>query len=234
MAVPADLLRTIHRLHRQLTDLRDRLDRGPRQIRAREASVADLEAKSVAAGDAVTQAKLAADAKQLDLKASENKINDWKAKLNVCNSNREFHALQEQIAAAEMANSVLADEILEILERIDQLQATAAEAKYNVEVGRTDLAKRRDEVAAEAEAVRGEIARLEGDLVEAEKQLPAEFRDDYNRVIRGKGADGMAEVNRGVCEGCGQSITLNLQNKLLLSQPIFCTACGRLLYAAED
>ena len=234
MAVTATLLRQLHRIHQQLSDLRERLDRGPRQIRAHEASVANLEAKSADAAEAVKQAKLASDNKQLDLKSSENKINDWKAKLNVCNSNKEFHALQEQIAAAEMANSVLADEILEMMEKIDQLQATSGEASKHVEAGKSELAKRRDDVASEAVVVGRDIERLEAELQAAEKQLPVDFRDDYHRVIRSKGAEGMAEVDRGVCEGCGQSITVNRQNQLLLSIPVFCTACGRLLYAKEQ
>jgi predicted nucleic acid-binding Zn-ribbon protein len=69
--------------------------------------------------------------------------------------------------------------------------------------------------------------------VEAEKRLPTEYRDDYRRVIRGTGADGMAKMEAGVCEGCGKQVTLNMQNNLLLGKPVFCTACGRLLYAAE-
>jgi predicted nucleic acid-binding Zn-ribbon protein len=40
----------------------------------------------------------------------------------------------------------------------------------------------------------------------------------------------MARMEDGNCEGCGQSITINQQNNLLLSKAVFCTACGRLLY----
>ena len=41
--VGADVLRTLHRIHRQLTDLNGRLQRGPKQTRACEANVADRE-----------------------------------------------------------------------------------------------------------------------------------------------------------------------------------------------
>ena len=43
MTISADVLRELHRIHRQLADLRERLDRGPRQIRAREANVTQSE-----------------------------------------------------------------------------------------------------------------------------------------------------------------------------------------------
>jgi predicted nucleic acid-binding Zn-ribbon protein len=233
MAVSAELLELLHRIHRQLGDLRDRQERGPRQIRAREANVAKIEAELAAAHEAVKQARLLGDRKQLDLKASETRISDWKVKLNTCNSNKEFQTMKEQIAAAEMAGSVLADEILESMEKVDQLEVVVGEVKERLNAGKTDLSKFRDSVAQEAAIVVGDIKRLEGELVEAEKGLPAEFRTDYDRVIRAKGADGMARMDNGTCEGCGQSITLNQQNNLMLSKPVFCTACGRLLYRGE-
>jgi predicted nucleic acid-binding Zn-ribbon protein len=139
----------------------------------------------------------------------------------------------DQIAAAEMAGSVLADEILEGMEKADVLEAAVAEVKARLDAGKNDLAKFRDTVAGEGQLVAGDITRLEADLAEAEKRLPTEFRDDYRRVIRGKGADGMAKMDAGVCEGCGKQVTLNMQNHLLLGKPVFCTACGRLLYPAE-
>lgn len=234
MSVSAAVLRELHRIHGQLADLRERLDRGPRQIKAREANVASFEAGFDAAQESVTQTKKTIDQKQLDLRAGENKITDLKAKLNVCSSNKEYQALLEQIAASEMTNSVLADEILEAMEKADQLEAAVETAKQHLEAARTELGKCRDAVAEEAGLVRGDIERLEGELAEAEKQLPAEIKDDYRRVIRGKGADGMAPVEDGVCQACGYTVTLNMQNELLLSKPIFCKSCGCLLYPQES
>jgi predicted nucleic acid-binding Zn-ribbon protein len=132
-----------------------------------------------------------------------------------------------------MAGSVLADEILETMEKVDQLEVNAGEVKTRLEAGKNDLAKFRDNVASEGRLIAGDISRLEAELVEAEKRLPGEFREDYRRVIRGKGAEGMAKMEAGVCEGCGQKVTLNMQNHLLLGMAVFCTSCGRLLYTAE-
>ena len=233
MAVTAAALRELHRIHRQLSDLNDRLQRGPRQVQAREANVAKQQAECDEAENSVQQTKMMADQKQLELKSSENKIEDFKLKLNSCSSNREYQALLEQIAAAEMANSVLADEILEALEKVDQLDVAVASSRENLDSVKSDLTKCRDAVTEEAELIRGDLARLEAELANAEQQLPADFKVNYLRVIRGKGADGMAVVDEGVCLGCGQQITLNMQNDLLLSKPVFCLSCGCLLYNAE-
>jgi predicted nucleic acid-binding Zn-ribbon protein len=233
MAANAELLELIHRIHRQLADLRERQERGPRQVKAREANAAKLEAELAAAQDSVKQAKVTSDRKQLDLKANEQRIADWKVKLNACSNNKEYQTMIDQIAASEMAGSVLADEILETMEKSDVLELAVAEVKKRVEAGKNEVAKFRDMVAGEAQNIAADITRLEAELTEAEKQLPAEFRDEYRRVIRGKGAEGMAKMEAGVCEGCGKQVTLNMQNHLMLGKPVFCTACGRLLYTAE-
>lgn len=233
MAISAATLRTLHRLHIQLTELRDRLARGPKLIAIREQNVAARQADLAKARETEKQAKMLADRKQLDLKSSEQRLVDWRLKLNTCSSNKEFQTLKDQIAAAEMANSVLADEILETLERIDQLGEKVRQAEAALQATESELAKVRDAIAATADSIRGDIERLASELAEAERALPATFLGDYHRVVKMKGADGLAEAEDGVCTGCGQQITANMQNELLLSKPVFCHACGRLLYLPE-
>jgi predicted nucleic acid-binding Zn-ribbon protein len=230
MSITAAALRELHRIHQQLADLRDRLERGPKQVRVRESNVTQLEARLAEARDRAKQTQMAVDRKNLDLKSGEQKVVDLKVKLNAANSNREYQALLEQIAAAEMAGSVLQDEILESMEKIDQLGALVKEAESNLTAGKQELAKARQAVESSAATIRNDLARLETELSEAEKSLPSDLKADYQRVVRSKGADSLASVDDGVCTGCGQQITLNMQNELQLSKMIFCRTCGRLLY----
>jgi predicted nucleic acid-binding Zn-ribbon protein len=234
MSVTTAALRELHRIHQQLAELRDRMERGPKQIRAREANVAQLDSQLNAARDRAKQTQLAVDRKQLDLRAGEQKIVDLRVKLNAANSNREYQTLLEQIAAAEMAGSVLSDEIIEGLEKIDQLASATKEAEHALAAGRQELDKARRAVEESALTVRENITRLERELAEAEKALPADLKGDYQRVVRSKGADSLAVAEDGVCTGCGQQITLNMQNELRLSRLVFCKACGRLLYLAGE
>lgn len=230
MSVTAAALRELHRIHQRLAELRDRLERGPKQVRAREANVAQLEGKLAEARERAKQTQMTVDRKQLDLKAGEQKVIDLRVKLNIANNNREYQALLEQIAAAEMAGSVLSDEILEGLEKIDQLGAGVKEAEKNLAAGKQDLDKARHVVKESAATIRTELAQLEAELAQAEKALPADIKVDYQRVVRSKGADSLSAAEDGVCSGCGQQITLNMQNELKLSKLVFCKSCGRLLY----
>jgi predicted nucleic acid-binding Zn-ribbon protein len=129
-----------------------------------------------------------------------------------------------------MAGSVLSDEILEGLEKIDQLAGGVKDAEKNLTAGKQELEKARRNVEESASSIRSDLTRLEAELAQSEKALPADLKVDYQRVVRSKGADSLAVVDDGVCTGCGQQITLNMQNELKLSKLVFCKACGRLLY----
>jgi uncharacterized protein len=234
MSITAAALRELHRIHQQLGELRDRLERGPKQVRLREASVTQLEARVAEAKERAKQMQVAADRKNLELKSGEQKVVDLRAKLNAASSNKEYQALLEQIAAAEMAGSVLSDEILEAFEKIDQYGITVKEAEKQLAAGKQELEKGRRGVQDSAASIAADIQRLEAELAAAEKSLPAELKADYQRVVRSKGADSLAVADDGTCTGCGQSITLNMQNELRLSKLVFCKSCGRILYLPGD
>jgi len=234
MSLTAAALRELHRLHQQLADLRERIERGPKQIKLRQANVSQAEEKLAAAHSEVKAARVLADQKQLQLKTSEAKIADLKSKLNAAQTNREYQALKEQIAAAEMAGSVLADEILEAFEKVDQLKLGIGEVEQTLAKTKEELGKTQQTVKAQEETLVADRRRVEGNLKEAEESLPADFRDAYYRVVKAKGQDAMAPVEGESCGGCYQNLTTNMFNDLLMSRVVFCKVCGRLLYLPED
>ena len=234
MAVTAAALRELHRIHRQLSDVRERRDRGPKQIKAREANLAHLADELSKLQADHKAARMRSDQKQLLLKSGEEKITNLKAKLNAATSNREYQALKEQIAADQMAGSVLADEILESLEKIDELAAQVAEQQQKIAASKEEFAKAQQAVRDQAGILDSDLKRLEAELRAAEAQLPADFRESYQRVVNSKHEDAMAEVQGEFCGGCYQQLTPNNMAELSMALAIFCRNCGRLIYLPED
>jgi len=232
-AALTETMRTLHRIHRQLADLTDRLAAGPRQIAARTAQVAAAEAARTEAQELVKKAKLAADQKQLQLKSAETKIKDLQGKLNACKTNREYQTLTDQIAADTMATKVLEDEILEAFERVDALKAQVPATETAVTAARGQLAEIQARVAAETGDLEGEVKRLKVELEATEKDLPADMRALYDRAVKQKGADAMAALDGESCGGCFRQITGNMYADLLIGKVLTCRSCGRLLYLPE-
>jgi predicted nucleic acid-binding Zn-ribbon protein len=234
MVVTAAALRELHRIHKQLSDLRERIERGPKQIRAREANLARMADELTKAQNDHKAARVRSDQKQLLLKSNEDKIEGLKAKLNAAASNREYQALKDQIAADQMAGSVLADEILEAMEKIDELAGLLAEHQQRIATTKEELAKAQQAVRDQAGMLDTDVKRLEAELRTAEAALPDDFREHYQRVVNSKHEDAMAEVQGEFCGGCFRQLTPNNMSELSMALAIFCRNCGRLIYLPED
>jgi predicted nucleic acid-binding Zn-ribbon protein len=233
MATLTESLRTLHRIHGQLADLQDRLQRGPRQVKVAEAAVKKCEADVTAAKDTHRQAKMASDEKHLQLKQREARLHDLQGKLNAANSNKEFQLLKDQMAADRQANSVLADEILEAMERIDQLHAAIKVADENLAKTKEEFNKVRKRVEEQQQGLESEHARVQAELKTAEMLVPDDFRDDYLRLAKARGADCMAPVDGESCGGCNTILSPQVHDLIRRDKPVFCKSCGRLLYLPE-
>jgi len=228
--ISTEILRSLHRLHRQITDLKALLARGPKQIKATEANVAHRESLLTQAKEADKNFRMSVDHKQLQLKTAEGKVKELRIKLNTAQSNREYQTLLEQIQAAEMANSVLADEILESMEKIDEYKKNVAQTESDLNAAKEKMQKVREEVSQKEPGQRQKLAELEAELKNAEKELPSEVLEPYQRVVRHLGEDALAPVEGQCCGGCNQQIPLNLCSQIMMNKPIFCNTCGRMLY----
>ena len=231
-----DTLRTLHRIHRQLTDLRNRRRRGPNLVLAHQANVKKQEDEHDLIQDETTKMKVATDAKQGRLKDGEEKINKLKTQLNTASSNREYQALKEQIAAMEMANSVLADEILEGLERLDEMAEKVAEAEKMLANITAETENAKQKVQREEPLIIADIERLEADLADHENRLDGDFKMLYLRISKVRGEETLAPLKGEYCNGCSKLVPLNNISNLMLDnpKPAICSGCGRMLYVPEN
>jgi predicted nucleic acid-binding Zn-ribbon protein len=234
MTITAATLRGLHHLQRQVTDLRERLERGPKQLNAGRANVQRLEKELQELKEIAKRRRMDVDAKELQLKEREGHILDIRAKLNRCSSNREYQAFVEQIAADEQANSVLSDEILELLEKVNEDAQANARAKIKVEEAKSELERLKLRVEGQRDTLETDLARLQEELRKAENALPADIRQDYDRVVKAHGEEALVPLEGECCGGCYQRITPQMINELTMSQLVFCKSCGRLLYIPEE
>lgn len=233
LAVSADSLRTLHRLHRQLADLRDQLSAGPRQLVARTKQLQAAEATQAAVQDEIKKAKMVVDQKQLQLRSAESKILDLEGKLNACKTNREYQTLRDQVAADKMATTVLEDEILEALERLDTVKNKLAPIDVEIATAKRLLAETQAKVDGESANLEQEVARIKADLDAAELELPADSCEVYHRIVKSKGAEAMAAVEGESCGGCFQQLTGNMLAELSMGRVVPCRNCGCLLYLSK-
>ncbi|MFN9437165.1 MAG: zinc ribbon domain-containing protein, partial [Planctomycetota bacterium] len=179
------------------------------------------------------QKRMETDRKQLQQRGIEAKLYEWQGKMNAATNNREFQAIKEQIAADTQANSVLSDEIFEILESLDAAQRTLAELEAKLVVVQADTATAASRLPPRMTALRGDLQRAEEELKEAESGIPPDFIDIYQRLVESRGAEAMAPLDEKSCGGCNTTLPPRLLDQLRLGNPVPCSSCGRYLYRPE-
>ena len=232
-ATTASVIRTLHRIQRQLTDLRSQLAAGPKQISIQSKRLQNVETERLDLAATLKKARKHADEKQLLLRSSEAKITDLETKRNTAKANREYQLLGEQIDADKMAIKVLEDEILEALERVDEITNQQPTATDNVKKFTDALEQLKKQIQKEAARLEEEMSRVLSKLEEVESELAVETREVYQRVVKHKGEDGMASSEGGCCGGCHQQLTGKMLSQLMAGNVAVCRSCGRLLYESE-
>jgi predicted nucleic acid-binding Zn-ribbon protein len=219
----------LHRLHLALHEVQEQLTRGPRQVKAREQLVLQADTDLTTKRDQFKQLRVTSDRKSLDLKTNEAKIADLRGKLNACSSNREFDIIKGQIEADTVANSVLQDEILELLETIDGAHAGIKEAEQKVAKARDELKRFSDQFATDSAGLKSKSDELLTQIKQSESGLGGDLAEKYRRLVEAHGAEAMAPCEAGICGNCHVQVTPQNKVRLNSGNVIFCTAIVRML-----
>jgi len=144
---------------------------------------------------------------------------------------RELQALQEEIEALGRRVGHLEDRTLDLMERIEPLDARLAEAASGVASARAEA----ESVEAQLTAAEAEVdAEIDGERA-AREQLIAdvapELRAEYDQ-LRGQSGVAIARLTGAQCGGCHLSLSameVARIRKLSPDEPVHCEECGRLL-----
>jgi predicted nucleic acid-binding Zn-ribbon protein len=223
-------LAELHRVLLASREVQESVDRGPRQLKARQQAVAQKLADLETLKQKHKALRVSADQKSLQLKSNEAKIGDLKVKLNQAASNREFDIIRGQMEADTVANSVLEDEILDALEKVDAAHLAIKKLEEEVAQAKVDEARVAGEISAAQPGFQSRLAELQAATAAAESRLPEEVRLQYRRLVGAYGAAALAEVEGNTCNSCYVSLPPQMVMQVRSGQVMFCKTCGRLLY----
>jgi uncharacterized protein len=231
---PGKAVAEIHKRHLEMQEVQEQMDRGPRLLKARQQvmqqKLADLEAQK----QKHKTLRMAADQKSLQLKSNEAKIAELRVKLNQASSNREFDIIRAQIDADTMANSVLEDEILDTLEKVDAAQIAVRQLEEAVAAAKVEESRIAAEYQGALPALQSRLAELKVALAEAETGLPPDFMLQYRRLVAAHGAGALAHMDGNTCSSCYVSLTAQMSVQVRAGQILFCKTCGKLLYGVDS
>jgi len=172
---------------------------------------------------------------EVEIKHNQDLIRKYGNQLADIKTNKEYKALNSEIASLTQKNKEIEDMLLELME-------TESELKKETEKDKQELAVAEKAKSAKESDLRAQIAALDGNIEELRSQrndlargLPIPLIKQYSNLIKYKNNIAVAYNNNGACGGCGFVIRPQMRIELDLRRKIIsCESCGRLLINRFD
>lgn len=143
---------------------------------------------------------------------------------------REMQSLEAEIASVERRVAENEDELLEVLEAVETLEARLdeLEASRTTEEQRSEeLEVERDEAARELLA---ELGELKATRTRQADGLPTDLLERYEKLAARTGGTGVGKLEGNACTACRLDLSMADINDLLTGPPLAsCPQCQRLL-----
>lgn len=176
------------------------------------------------------------DRKELELKTKEQKVAQLTIQLNSIRTNKEYSALQHEIAGVKADASLLEDELLVILDETDKEEAARKEHETGLKQAEQDFARLQARSKEEDSLLDADLHKLHEQRQSTLNEVPGELRLLYERLLGTKDGQAVvramrADADNRVCSGCFMRLTSNTTNLLLGGgEVVRCYSCGRILY----
>ena len=225
----------------QLQEVDDKIDKIesekakiPVELRALDAELAKYREGFQAKSDALEELQKERRSKDRQLGVQQTQLEKYKSQRLSVKTNKEYDALESEIADLEEANSAIEDEILELMISIDEATDEIEVAKNELKVQEDALKKKRDESLSEVKTLDRQIAewnKKRGGFGEVDSTL----MNKYDSWRKRRSSSLVAVIEGQSCGGCHLTLPPQLINDVRKKKELHtCNSCGRILYWKEE
>lgn len=169
--------------------------------------------------------------KELELSQKELQVKKLDGQLSQVKTNKEYNALQQEIASLKADNSLLEEEIIHVLDEVEAAKEELRKEKETFASISKSFQDRDNEKVAQEKKIQASLGDMKKQRDEVVAQLPPELGELYNRIASKKQGLALARVAGEVCTACQMQLRPQLVNEIRLgSQIVVCENCSRILY----
>lgn len=229
------ILVTMAKIDASLSRSKSELETIPEKKRDTEKKIVEIETTQKNSNERLTAMQKQHRAIEVGLEDNAELIKTKKTKLMGVKTNKEYSALLKEIELVENDIDTKEEKLLLLMDEIEEqkkaIESNSAKMSQNV----TDLSKQMRELEERESILSNEIKELEAQKPALLKELDAQVKKRYDRLLAKLGDFAVTHVVDEVCQGCFSRMPPQKANEVKLNDRIItCVSCGRMLIHYEE
>jgi len=183
---------------------------------------------------AVKALQLKRGEKEVDLESKEGTAKKYQVQLYQVKTNKEYTALEQEIARVKADNSLIEEDIIKILDQIDAENKKIAKEREELKSEEARIGDVKKEKGSKAKIIEAELANLKNQRNELASKVDKSILAKYERIINSKDGQAVVPALNETCQGCFRVMPPQVINEIRMKRDlILCDNCARILYIEE-
>ncbi|MBI3581219.1 MAG: hypothetical protein HY098_03960 [Nitrospinae bacterium] len=230
-----ELLKELQEADAEMTRLENLIRSVPEELGQQGTALESAKAGLEAFHKSVEAAKKERLLKEGAVETKTQGIAKAKLKLNEVKTNQEYNAALAEIENMKRAVSLLEDEQLEIMERLESARADEKALKERVATEEAEFAKVKAEKEALVAKLGAEAKTWAARRAEVAAKVDPAYLSHYDRIYKVRENKAVAGLKNGYCQACYQSVLPQLALEVRMGTAIHkCPHCLRFLYYVPE
>ncbi len=170
-----------------------------------------------------------------DLAAAQGRLARFKEQLMAVKTNKEYHAVQSEIASASDEIRRLEDLVLEGMLEADELAADIDTARQALVDEQAAVGEEQRQLEQERDSFQAQVEHHARDRATLVADLTPRLLKMFDTLLRGRKRVAVSAVRDGLCRSCQVRLRPQLYNEVRLNRTLIrCESCQRILYHAAE
>jgi predicted nucleic acid-binding Zn-ribbon protein len=166
-----------------------------------------------------------------DLAVVQGRLSKFKDQLMEVKTNKEYHAMQTEIATAEQGVRLQEDKLLDRMEEAETQTAELKAAEAALKTGQAEVARERQQLDAERNVDEQELTRLTSERARIAASVSPAALALFEHVSRHRKGVALSEARDGHCSQCHVRLRPQVFNDVRRNDGLIqCESCSRILY----
>ena len=225
---------SLQKLENSAADAREKLNGVPARLDALEARLTTRAEDVATAMQQLEEHRASRATIEKELAEVQTRMNRFKDQLMAVKTNKEYHAMQKEIATADQEITRLEDGLLERMLEEDELGSVVKQTEQQLKDETEAVDKERTALEKERNGLEQQLSGLDSERAKLTERLSSPTQSLFETVARNRNGVAVVEAKQGHCTSCQVRLRPQLFNDVRSNTALIqCESCQRILFFAE-